>query len=765
MMWKRSEAAPAHPIAAFGSASHVTVDAGDGWVWRGVQERTDFAKASSSGARRYVYLLRALLEPWEVDRVLEVARSQSLVYNDDPDSVDGRPTFETYLMTGSRYTCDDYLREVLEPLVEGRLAPYIRQRYKCPDAVICTCLLRRYLPGERRLHPPHYDMHAFCTTVVGLNVGEFEGGLFVQSAPDAASRVFIPIGRGDAVFHQFDLEHGAEVLSGTRYSLIFWAKDSMHACLTNGVPWYHDCANAGDADAQYLLAGLYYSGYGTIGESRNEESAVYWYKRAAEQGQAEAMLNLGSMYDEAHGSLEDDPALAVRWWREAAERGSCAAQQNLASALLRGRGIVQDEAGALWWMEQAAAQGDPEAVYKLSAFLSSSESEVQDPNRAWELQGKAAEAGHPIAAYLHGCAYLDRGDLVQARPWLVQSANGGDGRAMRVLGELATDDGDLEAAVAWFRRAADMGDRDGQWRLSCCLRLGEGGSTRDLGKAFDWCLKAAEQGCKEAEAALEDLREEAGPAAGPLPPCRWSAVSCGNIKRISMRNGLGELLPALGDPLLQPLILGGVAPKMQGEVVLGFMRALAELAGQEVAIVEDGSPRSRRTRELTVSELVAEVHHDLVHEAYRAVSSRALAVPGMGQCCHLPCELIDDPSHLELIIGGRQGTCPLRQAEKATAPSGSTWSWWWSFLALGHVRWFLYPPGPPPDRDSDRWVAMQGMGDLLLVPEGWWHEATHTEKTLALAPALLDLSNFTTPPMACAAAAPNEGACFFELVD
>ncbi len=90
-------------------------------------------------------------------------------------------------------------------------------------------------------------------------------------------------------------------------------------------------AKAGDAEAQYRLAGLYRAGRGV---SRNPMLAAEWLKRAANQGYARAQHGLGSMY-------------------------------------LNGWGVAVDLARARYWFEAAAAQGIPFDPTKLKseAFL------------------------------------------------------------------------------------------------------------------------------------------------------------------------------------------------------------------------------------------------------------------------------------------------------------------------------------------------------------------------------------------------------------
>ena len=76
-------------------------------------------------------------------------------------------------------------------------------------------------------------------------------------------------------------------------------------------------AEAGDAEAQTALAGLYFGGQGT---PEDAAEAVRWYRRAAEQGEAVAQQNLGELYETGRG-VARDLVSAYLWLSLAAEQG------------------------------------------------------------------------------------------------------------------------------------------------------------------------------------------------------------------------------------------------------------------------------------------------------------------------------------------------------------------------------------------------------------------------------------------------------------
>ena len=93
-------------------------------------------------------------------------------------------------------------------------------------------------------------------------------------------------------------------------------------------------ANAGDADAQVALAGMYLAG---VGVPRDFKVAARWYKAAADQGHVQAQLNLGELYAIGKG-LPRDPVQAMKWLGLAAATGhswAVAASKDLAPSLSR----------------------------------------------------------------------------------------------------------------------------------------------------------------------------------------------------------------------------------------------------------------------------------------------------------------------------------------------------------------------------------------------------------------------------------------------
>lgn len=101
---------------------------------------------------------------------------------------------------------------------------------------------------------------------------------------------------------------------------------------------------------------------------------------------------------------------------------------------------------------------------------------IEDPFKSVECFRKAAELGHAEAQYRLGDCY--------------ECARGVNK--------------DLREAFKWYRKAAKQGHAEAQYRLGKCYEYGEG-VEKDSAKAAMWYRKAAEQGDESAKFSLKYL--------------------------------------------------------------------------------------------------------------------------------------------------------------------------------------------------------------------------------------------------------------------
>ncbi len=150
--------------------------------------------------------------------------------------------------------------------------------------------------------------------------------------------------------------------------------------VATAIELWRPLAEQGDAEAQFALGTLYYSG---VGVPVNHTESSYWFHLAAEQDYAPAQYNLGNAYKRGEGVRRNDK-MAVRWWQRAAQLGFAAAQFNLASAYRDGAGIDKDPGQAMVLYRLAAKNGYQPALDLLAGVeATDTEAGKQTGCRAW----------------------------------------------------------------------------------------------------------------------------------------------------------------------------------------------------------------------------------------------------------------------------------------------------------------------------------------------------------------------------------------------
>lgn len=271
-----------------------------------------------------------------------------------------------------------------------------------------------------------------------------------------------------------------------------------------------DAACHEHVSAQFSVAECYRLGTGT---AANPVLAFSWCRKSAGHGLAEAQFVLGNCYLEGHGVAADFD-VALRWYQAAAEQDHVRAQMKLYVCLageLEGR---LDLAQAITWLRRAAQQGDPEAQYELGNCHIEGYGVAKNRRTASEWQLKAAEQGYAPAQHAIGLAYLHDSDGPEDDGMAVQwfrlaarqhypeaqtelgycylSGRGvpanrahaaGSFRKAERLGHVPAITGlgychyqadEPELAAQCFRRAADLDDAEGRYRLGECYLSGDG---------------------------------------------------------------------------------------------------------------------------------------------------------------------------------------------------------------------------------------------------------------------------------------------------
>lgn len=125
-----------------------------------------------------------------------------------------------------------------------------------------------------------------------------------------------------------------------------------------GIEWINKAVDAGDKDAVFTLAEIYFLG---------ENDALPDYKKAfsyaivsAEAGNAGAQNIVGVCYRDGLG-VERDMAKAEQWFLKAAEQGEAKAQSNLGHLIGINSADPARRLQATKWLVKAATQGEPMA--------------------------------------------------------------------------------------------------------------------------------------------------------------------------------------------------------------------------------------------------------------------------------------------------------------------------------------------------------------------------------------------------------------------
>lgn len=312
-------------------------------------------------------------------------------------------------------------------------------------------------------------------------------------------------------------------------------------------------AEEGDASAQFLLACAYEEGEGV---TQDYKEAVRYYKLASRQGHIKANVNLGVLYHQGVG-VRQDLEKARQCYEEAATQEEPSAQFNLGLLYYYGQGVRQDYQGAGYFFQLAAAQGHPGAIARLGVLFEFGLGVEQDLNEAMRCYEAAAERGDTNAMIRLGLLYQNRigesswsfmASFQMARHYYEQALAQGHPFACTLLDHLyqytyqcgiemehryykegdtlssvarhTSADADmysdvlgtlgqlfehglgveqnLESAVHYYERAAELGNVDALYRLQVLYELGIGVEQQDYEQArenypsvFDFMLLLA----------------------------------------------------------------------------------------------------------------------------------------------------------------------------------------------------------------------------------------------------------------------------------
>lgn len=194
-----------------------------------------------------------------------------------------------------------------------------------------------------------------------------------------------------------------------------------------------------------------------------------------------------------------DYGTALAIWEPMAREGNARAQNNIAACFSAGYGVDENPELAAKWLGLSAASGDPVGQRNLATLYFRGEGVAQDDDEAMRLYRLAADQGDATAQDMLSWMLAERGDYEGARLLAEQAAAQGIAASMTRLGNLYHDalgvERDPHRAAGWWRKAAMMGDADGQARLGAAHLTGAG-VVADPVAALALLLRARDGGSK-----------------------------------------------------------------------------------------------------------------------------------------------------------------------------------------------------------------------------------------------------------------------------
>ena len=254
--------------------------------------------------------------------------------------------------------------------------------------------------------------------------------------------------------------------------------------------WFRRAAMAGDA------SGMREHGKSLLATNRDE--AIEWILRAIAAGSTPALVDMADILLAPPTSPEDTEQARV-YLQRAVDKGSLSALTRLAAMYLDENGLYYDRERGLSLLENAAVQGSASAQTRLAQLLLD-QALTADPveaallrDRAGRYLVQASNSGSLSAKHMIANLILletdEPEDVARALDFLEQAANGGRVSAIIDLAEYYISVGELETAVEYYRRAADLGSVRATMELARAYSAGLG-VPQDVNQSLAWLRRA-----------------------------------------------------------------------------------------------------------------------------------------------------------------------------------------------------------------------------------------------------------------------------------
>ncbi|EPQ25917.1 uncharacterized protein PFL1_06591 [Pseudozyma flocculosa PF-1] len=279
-------------------------------------------------------------------------------------------------------------------------------------------------------------------------------------------------------------------------------------------------ADRGHPDAQYFLADCYANGIGTAKGKQDFGQAYTYFVLAAKHGHPDAAYRAGTCYEKGWGCRKDN-AKALQFYRKASSQNHPGAMYRLATAELNGElGLKKSAKEGVKWLKRSAEAATPEFPHALHELALLHERGIDnvlfvDPEYSCELLAQAGEMGYAPSAYKLGVNYeygrmgcpQDGGLSIHMyniaaqqnhkeacfalTAWYLVGAPG-------ILPQSDTE------AYLWAKKAAEQGLAKAEYAVGYFTEMGIG-TVKDVAEAKAWYRSAAEHGDKRANQRLAAL--------------------------------------------------------------------------------------------------------------------------------------------------------------------------------------------------------------------------------------------------------------------
>lgn len=285
-------------------------------------------------------------------------------------------------------------------------------------------------------------------------------------------------------------------------------------------------ADRGHPDAQYFLADCYANGIGTRTGKQDFGSAYTYFVLAAKHGHPDAAYRAGTCYEKGWGCRKDT-GKALQFYRKSAAQSHPGAMYRLATAELNGElGLKKNAKEGVKWLKRSAEAATPEFPHALHELALLHERGIDnvlfvDPEYSCELLAQAGEMGYAPSAYKLGVNYeygrmgcpQDGGLSIHMyniaaqqnhkeacfalTAWYLVGAPG-------ILPQSDTE------AYLWAKKAAEQGLAKAEYAVGYFTEMGIG-TVKDIGEARAWYKRAADHGDKRANQRIAALQGRGGP--------------------------------------------------------------------------------------------------------------------------------------------------------------------------------------------------------------------------------------------------------------